>query len=103
MANLQTLINTTEFTDTNTCEFEIEYFYENLQDLEGPWKIEGSLGLWDGRHQIVPEVWDGSLAGAIAKCAENMDNIIVKTDGEIYFVDGIHHDGTNQFVITKTN
>ena len=67
-------------------------------NLRGSWVITGTLGLWDGRHTIIPVVVDG-LSAAILRCAE--DDVKVSYDSSSVYVSSSHHDGTNSFTIRK--
>ena len=84
---------------------EIALNYE--QDLENikrfepynkPVSVTGTLGLWDGPHDIIPTVL-GSVYDAIIECSRSADDVDVEwNDGEI-IVKGYHHDGVNIFYI----
>lgn len=68
--------------------------------------IQGELGFWNGKREIVPvlkmgDSTDTALACAIKKCLKNSDLedfSIVLEDG-IIKVYGYHHDGTHSFNI----
>lgn len=68
-----------------------------------PVVIEGSLGLWDGRHEIEP-METGSVYSAITDIIGRDVN-----DIEVFFDDGHievlahHHDGTNVFTISAAD
>ena len=78
-------------------------FKGNMQFAEHkdePCMIVGSLGLWNGRPDIVPVKCD-CIMDAIMKCVNNNYSYevdIVLTDGHID-VNVHHHDGTNNFEI----
>lgn len=85
---------------------ERDAIYETDRDnIEGckvynvPVVITGALGLWDGRHSIVP-VRCESVIDAIDRC--NSDSIldikVVFNEGHLEVYAG-HHDGTNCFEI----
>lgn len=60
--------------------------------------IFGTLGLWDGRKEIYPNVAN-SLVDALSIIARSADTLeIYYENGEITFL-GHHHDGTNSFTI----
>lgn len=65
--------------------------------------ITGSLGLWDGRHEIIPVVVR-SLEAAINKCYGNdsTSDYTVEEDqyGKLHITYS-HHDGSNYFVVMK--
>lgn len=99
----ETLFDSNDYVhDTYGEEFQESYneLMENLDQVKGRWKITGTLGLWDGRHDIEPVEMD-SLKEAVEKCFGSNDYIKLMTNGELYFVDGVHHDGTNRFVISR--
>lgn len=59
--------------------------------------ITGSLGLWDGRHTIIPT--NDILTNCIARCIGDNDEVeIYEVDGELK-IDAYHHDGINRFTI----
>ena len=64
--------------------------------------VEGSLGLWDGRHNVIGESAD--LLGALDICIDNdsMSDIVIKEDqfGSMV-VEYHHHDGCNIFTIKR--
>ena len=63
-------------------------------------KIDGNLGLWDGRHKIRPEEED-SWKEAIDRCLKNMDSFEIYQAGNwTVYIDAHHHDGTNHFKLT---
>ena len=103
MAKLtEVLFDSNDYINESIEVFDEDYedLLESLGQVEGRWKITGTLGLWDGRHEIEPVEMD-SLKEAVEKCFGSNEYIKLMTNGELYFVDGIHHDGTNKFVITR--
>ena len=61
--------------------------------------ITGTLGLWDGRHDIMP-VETETVKEALNKCLGSCDHIAIWSEGEgLLYVETYHHDGTNQFQI----
>ena len=63
-------------------------------------KIDGNLGLWDGRHKIQP-VEEPSWDRAIRRCLNNMDSFEIYRSGKYtIYIDAHHHDGTNRFKLT---
>lgn len=98
----------TEFWDWVglTKKDNVECFFDNLQSCiknnDGACLIIGSLGLWDGTHEIEP-VFEWTLEDAIKKCinGSSAEDFSVELDverGEI-IIAAYHHDGTNSFVI----
>lgn len=62
------------------------------------WAVEGTLGLWNGRKDIVPKVFD-NLLEAISACIGSCDYVkIIKNYSKIE-VEASHHDGTNRFTL----
>ena len=62
------------------------------------WAVEGTLGLWNGRKDIVPVVFD-NLLEAISACVHNCDYIKITKYYSTIEVEAIHHDGTNRFTL----
>ncbi len=64
--------------------------------------ITGSLGLWDGKHNIKPVFCHG-LCEVIDKCIEGRDiwdyDVFLNDDEDYITVHAKHHDGTNVFEI----
>ena len=86
-------------------DMEWDDFFSNLaysKFANTPCVITGSLGLWTGRHGIVPVKCD-NLESAIRKCVNNMDYICIKQNCGHLEVTGIHHDGSNTFEIHLLN
>ena len=76
--------------------------------LPGQCVITGALGLWDGRHEIVPVLMDmaGDPIGFFGRFTRNCGDYEMEIgyDGEGLFVTVSHHDGTNRFrVLEVTN
>ena len=61
--------------------------------------ITGTLGLWDGRKEIVPVECD-SVAQAIDKCINYDYQCIYEDDNGDLFVEDHHHDAINVFKIS---
>ena len=82
-------------------EFDNEFdeCFGNWQDIVGdrPVVVTGELGLWDGKHEIVPQKFD-DLSAAVSKCLEDYNCIWEDSDGNFH-VDAHHHDGLNHFTI----
>lgn len=64
--------------------------------------VVGSLGLWDGRHDIDAKHFP-TLDKAINACVSGCDCIIIAENEGVIDIKGIHHDGTNNFEIHKLN
>ena len=79
--------------DFNDFIYELKYSDNNV-----PCVILGTLGLWNGRREIIPcRMMD--VVSAIKKCLTNIDVCKIElVNGEIH-IEAIHHDGTNKFVI----
>ena len=70
----------------------------SCKEYNVPCVITGHLGLWDGKHEIVPVRMD-TIHDAIVKCYEHDGELRVNyEDGEIVVYHS-HHDGTNVFHI----
>lgn len=61
--------------------------------------ITGTLGLWDGKKEIVPVECD-SVAQAIYKCINYDYQCIYEDENGDLFVEDYHHDGVNIFKIS---
>lgn len=72
------------------------------QFADTPCVVCGSLGLWNGRHNIEAQSFNG-IETAIMKCCKNVDSVIVKQINGHIEIDGMHHDGTNHFEIHFLN
>ena len=72
---------------------------KTCKEYDVPVTITGELGLWDGKHEIIP-VEMPSVYDAVKKCIGS-DSVFVTA----YFNDGVievhahHHDGCNCFTI----
>lgn len=64
-------------------------------------KIYGTLGLWDGKHDIMPEEED-YFEDAIKRClGRDIESFEIYKSGDwTLYIDAHHHDGTNHFKIT---
>lgn len=71
-----------------------------MQKMKGVYIIEGYLGLWDGKHKIIPI--EDSLINLFNKATYNSDDIEVfyNEKDKIYNVKDYHHDGCNVFYIS---
>jgi len=69
------------------------------KEIEGMWCIYGTLGLWDGRHKIIPD-FAKNIETAIQKCTPSSDYHIKATyDEKAIYLEIAHHDGTNNFTL----
>ena len=92
------------------CSEEADNNYESDMDnikchkeYNVPVTISGKLGLWDGKHEIVPVEMD-SVYDAIVKCySRDIDRLKVTYEDGVIVVYATHHDGTNIFQIKPTN
>ena len=75
--------------------------YADKQKGDG-FMITGSLGLWDGRHDIYP-AFVKTLRAAVEKCTSNGDYIKIELDKKLHVIEVAvtHHDGTNLFTIQE--
>lgn len=76
------------------------YNIKEFKPYQQPVVITGTLGLWDGKHDICP-VEKESVYDAIYACADGCAEIEVEWEDGIITVYGYHHDGTNIFKIGK--
>lgn len=98
---------TTEELEQKASEINNEYFTEDFGDVgcgklnNNTYEIQGVLGLWDGKHTIIP-VREKSLSRAISKCIEKADDFAIGEDryGNLKICT-YHHDGQNLFTIKK--
>lgn len=92
--------------DDINCDWENFQYDIKAYDKKFPnakYRITGSLGLWDGRHEIIPVVVK-TLEAAINKCYGNdsTNDYTVEEDqyGKLHITYS-HHDGNNYFVVMK--
>jgi len=86
------------------CHEEAEVsFSEDMANIEEfydePVIVRGTLGLWDGRHEIVPTRKE-SVYDAIKDCYSGCEDLDVEWDNGVIVVSAYHHDGCNVFEIT---
>ena len=65
--------------------------------------VTGDLGLWNGSHEIVPEIC-GDTFEALEKCfdlrGDHSETVAIEEDGSLS-VSVQHHDGCNRFTLHK--
>lgn len=86
-------------------EMEIEDFFSNIKYSsikDEKVVILGTLGLWNGTHDIIPVICD-NIEIAINKCINNMDDFKISQENGSICVEAYHHDGTNNFTIKLLN
>lgn len=73
---------------------------ESCREYNVPVVVTGTLGLWWGNPEIVPQRFD-SVADAIHSCIERSDSndVLVEFNNGVITVDCYHHDGCNCFSI----
>jgi len=78
---------------------ELDYVLDVIGEVEGEATITGTLGLWNGKKEIIPEK-ETDLETAIKRCiGDNTEELkISDVDGKL-IVECSHHDGTNVFDI----
>ena len=81
--------------------YEVEQYDKKVKESNG-FVINGTLGLWDGKHDIQPVLVD-TLKQAIEKCIAKCDYIEISydPDEDVIEVVASHHDGTNVFTIEE--
>lgn len=106
-------INDIAFKEKDFREYQNDILNDDLSHLlnkleklyqERYFLITGTLGLWNGKHKIVPIKING-LSKAIRRCLNSNDTLdfsIKQINGTI-LVEKNHHDGTNIFVIYMLN
>lgn len=60
------------------------------------WVVSGTLGLWNGRHEIEPKLFN-NLINALNACFGKCDDIIITKSHSVIKVTALHHDGRNYF------
>lgn len=77
-------------------------FLEDLENIkefyDEPVIVRGTLGLWDGKHEIVPSRKE-SVYDAIKDCYSGCEDVDVEWDDGVIVVRAYHHDGCNVFEI----
>lgn len=64
--------------------------------LQGPVVITGTVGRWNGRFDIPPEICS-TFKEAYRKCSSEMLDVDVDYDTRCIHIAGHHHDATNYF------
>lgn len=78
---------------------EFDDLLTNLRYCEAnnyKWVVNGTLGLWNGRHKIQPQIFK-TLIDALNACFVKCDDIIVIKSHSVIKVIAMHHDGRNYF------
>jgi len=79
-------------------------FQEDLDQLmaspyvQRPILITGTIGCWDGRLHIVPEIED-SFEKAYRRCLDGSDDVTLRYNRRGIHMEGTHHDGMNIFMM----
>ena len=77
---------------------EYDDFIRTLECYYGCYVITGTLGLWDGVHEIYPDV-QMTMKYVMNKCVNNEEFIFEQEDDGSITITVIHHDGRNIFNI----
>ena len=82
-------------------DMDISDFFDNIKYSK--WRdkyclIVGTLGLWDGKHEIIPTLVQG-IDNAISKCVGESDDCKIYVEDNTIKVAAYHHDGTNTFSV----
>lgn len=80
-------------------------FMQDLKYCDGcgrPVVITGTVGRWDGPHEIVPCRMP-NIESAVRKCLEGAELAEARQIGSAIEVAASHHDGVNKFVIKFLN
>lgn len=105
-------VNNIEYDENNDEDFyrrasndawqELEDFMTNLRysNLYGRAVIvEGSVGRWNGRFDIMQHYFDNPIK-AIQACVNEAYDVIIKKKGHKLEAVNMHHDGRNYFTLT---
>jgi hypothetical protein len=95
-------------------EFDVECFFDNLNySSKNPVVcLTGDLGLWYGRRDIVPMMFESekingkptsAITKAVKSCINGCDYFMVALENGVLEVNGYHHDGCNTFYIRGLN
>ena len=98
-----------EHYDSEGSQWLFEDILENLDDEKyktearrfAKVKIYGTLGLWDGKHDIYPEEcddWETAIRKCVGRDIEDFE--IYQAGKYTIYIDAHHHDGTNSFKLT---
>jgi hypothetical protein len=82
-------------------EFNVECTFDNIKYSKvcnRPCVISGTLGLWNGNHDIYLTMCNNLLT-AIKKCWGSANDLIMELEDGVVTVQAMHHDGTNSFEI----
>ena len=104
-------INNIDIPEEDTAEYydivttlrtdDADDFFGNLHYSKynnRPCIIVGTLGLWNGRHDIYPTFAE-NIEDAISNCLEHADDYKIYIDDDTLKVSVYHHDGSNHFSI----
>lgn len=85
-------------------ELDMEDFWADVRassrNYTGKWRVDGTLGLWDGPHKVDGEF--PSLRRAIEACFNCADEVTVRENGRgRVTINACHHDGTNVFTLYR--
>ena len=72
--------------------------FREIQDVV----ITGALGLWNGKHTIIPTRED-NLEDAFWRCASDMERVEIYDNNGVIEINAYHHDGGNSFSIYQLN
>ena len=82
---------------------DFDDFLDNLRyskENDRPCIITGTLGLWDGRHEVIPVEME-TLEAAVKRCiGESTETAEGFLEDGVFTVKARHHDGTNVFTIS---
>ena len=76
---------------------EIENLKFAMEDKE--YRIEGTLGLWNGRHTIIPVIRKG--IDAVLDCLNESDDYVIFEEKGTLKIIAYHHDGRNEFTLKE--
>ena len=96
---LYSYINDCIKLDWDSVKDDIDYYDDKHPN--SIYRVEGMLGLWDGKHEIIPKDFK-TLIDAVTACIGNdatQDVEIEEDDNGCLHVHYHHHDGTNNYQI----
>lgn len=100
--DLEALRATAEQSLMDSQEFCFEELQSVFDDINGDFRVNYSLGLWDGVREGLAFMRNTDLEAVISKCLRDLNDFTIRltSTGQI-LVDGYHHDGENNFIITQ--
>ena len=80
---------------------DLERQFEHNKNFDNDnFMVTGELGLWTGKHTIIPKLFD-SLWDALSSTINGMDDVKITFNNGKIKVFAYHHDGTNVLEINR--